>query len=513
MKNARLIIFVLLNAIAALTIFAAPGFYKDLFMDGGLYLSSRTTLPAADTLGLDWEFLATDSSLIQSEFIITSPNDQNGALLYPDGSPRFKAFYSNGGSATNHGNSLGEEGRNRVRSFFYNGGSYTGSCAGAFIASISYLTSGFREAYYRIWPGRTASTGLSDSHTGHFIEPASPLLDYFDFGGDSYIANVYHNGGCYAREDIDFPPETEILLRYDRSGYTMHNKPSCWAYKASDSTGRIVVIGSHPEGIVSGERLELMEAIYLYALDGVGMPKIKASLENSITRTMDKYTSDSLPAFTRIGDKQYHHFIVNLPEHTDYLTVNLSGESGYDFNLYINNSDIAFESTSVYSDISPGATKSINIRSPGEGEWFIGIECASTVTTTLTSWGYEYSGDIAVLDGLSYSISASWDTISTEIVESERPVAIFIGKNYPNPFNTETKIEINLDKKCSVTAEIYSINGKLIRKLHRGYLPQGKSVLTWSGKNQANKPVSSGLYLFRISNGKETLTREIILMK
>jgi len=107
-------------------------------MDGGCYLTSKTSLPASNYLNLTMEFMATSDSVLQRDIIVGSFNDVNGALLYPDGAPRFKCIYTNGGSATNHGRSLGSDGREIIKQYFYSGGSYTGSCAGAFIVSHHY---------------------------------------------------------------------------------------------------------------------------------------------------------------------------------------------------------------------------------------------------------------------------------------------------------------------------------------------------------------------------------------
>jgi hypothetical protein len=493
--------------------YGIQGFYKDLFMDGGVKLTSRTTLPAADSLDFDWEFLATESETTQSSVMIESPDDENGALLYPDGAPRFRAFYSNGGSATIHGNSLGEEGRNRVRAFYYNGGSYTGSCAGAFLASISYLSSGTREAYYRIWPGRTASTGLSDTYTGHFIETGSSLLDYFDFGGDMYIDNIYHNGGCFAREDIDYPPETEVLLLYDYSGRTMHMKPSCWAYKGSAMTGRIVVIGSHPEGVYSGERLNLTEAIFLYAIEGIGAPTVKAELENGMPRTMDRYTSDSLPDFARIGDKQYHHFTVDLPMDVNEIRVILNGESGFDFNLYIDSTDFAFEGSADFSDLSSGADKVISIIEPDAGIWFISVECASTVTATPVSWGYEYSGNLAVLDGLSYMITATWDTTTVAVPEIDKPTDFVIEGNYPNPFNSSTRLVVEFDSSDETEIDILAADGRLVKNLYRGCPGANEMEFTWNADDNLGIDAPSGVYFFRIRSGNKQEIKRALLIR
>lgn len=386
---------------------SAEGYYKVLFMDGGLYLTSKTSLPAADYLNITMEHLATSEGDTQSFVLISNIDDDNGRLLYPDGEPRFRAVFTNGGTATNHGTSLGEDGRDRVRAFYNNGGSFTGSCAGAFIASLSNGSSGVNESYYHLWPGRTTVTNLLDTYTGHFIEPGSPLLNYYNFGGDMYISNIYHNGGCYPRT-IDYPATTEVLLRYNYSSMSMHQEPSCWAYKTGTDSGRVCVIGSHPESVTGGERLLLMAAMIRYSLDGQGAVNVKDTLSNGVIRYMDKTTGDNDPGFTKIGDKQYHHFKVEVPSGATGLEITLDGDSGYDLNLYVHPGNFAFNSTASYKEVVSGSDKVVSISDPVEGTWYIGIQCATTVTAMKQTWGYDYTGDLSVLNGVAYSITASW---------------------------------------------------------------------------------------------------------
>ena len=115
------------------------GYYKDVFMDGGLHLSSRKDLPSTRALGLSLEILRTAKdkeatimdTLSQNHAFIGSENDTNGWLLYPDGAPRFKMMFVNGGSGGGHGRSITEPGRANIRAYVKAGGSYLGNCAGA----------------------------------------------------------------------------------------------------------------------------------------------------------------------------------------------------------------------------------------------------------------------------------------------------------------------------------------------------------------------------------------------
>lgn len=117
-------------------------YYKDIFMDGGIYLTSRKTLPAADYLNLQMEYFASrngddeivtlEDSLYQQRWFGPSDVDENGFLLYPDGSPRFKMIYVNGGKSSKHGASMTQECRTNMQNYVFNGGSYVGTCAGTY---------------------------------------------------------------------------------------------------------------------------------------------------------------------------------------------------------------------------------------------------------------------------------------------------------------------------------------------------------------------------------------------
>ena len=74
--------------------------------------------------------------------------------------------------------------------------------------------------------------------------------------------------------------------------------------------------------------------------------------------------------------------------------------------------------------------------------------------------------------------------------------------NYPNPFNPETWIPYQLAKAAEVTVSIYSIDGKLVRRLALGYLPAGmyqrqSRAAYWDGNNEVGETVASGVYFYR----------------
>lgn len=400
------------------------GYYKDLFMDSGIMLTSRTYLPASRVLGLETEsfisavnsetdHLTRRDTVIQAERLCGSAMDENGILLYPDGEPRFRMIYLNGGKAVNHGRTLGEKGRENIRLFIRNGGSYVGSCAGAFIASkYTFSDDSLKlrtDSYMGIWPGCVRGTGLEKSWTDMTIEKNSPLLKYYDFGGDMQVDSIRHNGGCYGDTEHVWPAGGEILARFATAGRELprdiDRQPAIWALKESLTSGRVVSCGSHPEEVTSGERLDLMCSMILYALDGNGAPTEKATLSPGDSIKMTRRTSDNDPGHTCIGDRQYHHFILDIPAGRDTVTVRLSslpGWSDFDLCLCLDHDDFAYLDSCDQKNVAPGVDKSLTLVAPEAGKYHVSVFCATTVDTEETRYGTAYTGRTDVLNGVPY---------------------------------------------------------------------------------------------------------------
>ena len=393
-------------------------YYKDIFLDAGIGLTSRKSLAAASYLGLSLEGVSFSRSTneatseeydLQNAILGGDADDLNGRLLFPDGQPRFKLLFVNGGNALQHGQSLTEESRNNMSTFFENGGSYVGTCAGAFFASKGSGGNPNNPYYISIWPGVMNQTGLKDTYTGIIIEEKSPLLSYDGLGGTHYVDSVRHNGGGFPR---DLPDGTEVLARYDyEKKSAVHHQPAIWAYKRSAVSGRMVNTGSHPEEVWSGERRELTAAMVRYALDGRGSVSIKGYLENGVERLMEKGTNDHDPGFSRIGDLQTHHFATYIPSDAINIRVELHSSSAFDLVLLMNQDTYAFPELAEYKSVSRGANQHLDFSSLREGLWYISVKCMTTVKVEDAEYGKTYVGNTEVLNGVPYSIKITWDKV------------------------------------------------------------------------------------------------------
>ena len=384
----------------------ADGFYKDIFMSSGVNLTSRKVLPAAESLGLDYEYYAGADQMQQNQLLIGSPDDENGVLLYPDGEPRFRMLYVNGGGATRHGISLTRAGRDRLRQFSRGGGSYCGSCAGSFLSGRNVdQREELRLGYLHLFPFNTLNTGIQKTPVDHLIPPDSPLLKYRQFGDDRIVEGVYHNNGNWLQLNNSMQA-VEVLASYQHPEHRIDGGAAIWAWQQNPEAGRIVNIGCHPEAAVDGEQLALTEACFLYALDGTGTPGIKATLQNGETREMSATTAAGTPEFTRIGDLQYHHFATVVTAERPWLRVELAADADVDLHLFLHRDDPAQQHNADFANQQPGPQKTLTQKlSPGR--WCVGVFCATTVNTMNDSDSgfYRCTGDRSVLNGIPYQIT------------------------------------------------------------------------------------------------------------
>lgn len=93
------------------------------------------------------------------------------------------------------------------------------------------------------------------------------------------------------------------------------------------------------------------------------------------------------------------------------------------------------------------------------------------------------------------------------------PAALTLYQNHPNPFNPSTTIRYHVTERCRVALEIYNVSGDLVARLYDGYREKGIYTASWNGCDGKGIQMSSGVYLYRLRAGKETLSRKMILLR
>ena len=85
--------------------------------------------------------------------------------------------------------------------------------------------------------------------------------------------------------------------------------------------------------------------------------------------------------------------------------------------------------------------------------------------------------------------------------------------NYPNPFNPVTNIAYSIKETGNIIIEVYNLRGQLVKTLVNEVKETGNYNIIWNSTDNSNKPVSSGVYLYKMKSGNYISTRKMILMK
>lgn len=102
-------------------------------------------------------------------------------------------------------------------------------------------------------------------------------------------------------------------------------------------------------------------------------------------------------------------------------------------------------------------------------------------------------------------------TTTMEVKTPPRPLTLY--QNYPNPFNPTTSIVFYNPNVESVSIVIYDVSGARVRTLLDGTIPAGRHVVPWDGTNDGGRAVGSGVYYCRLTAGKKTLTKKMVVAR
>ncbi len=81
-------------------------------------------------------------------------------------------------------------------------------------------------------------------------------------------------------------------------------------------------------------------------------------------------------------------------------------------------------------------------------------------------------------------------------------------RNYPNPFNARTNIEFTLSEDSKVVLSVYNIRGEKIDMLLNEDLNAGEHTVSWDASDYP-----SGVYFYKLTTPKRSLTKRMILIK
>ena len=101
-----------------------------------------------------------------------------------------------------------------------------------------------------------------------------------------------------------------------------------------------------------------------------------------------------------------------------------------------------------------------------------------------------------------------------EVLAELLPKEFALGCNFPNPFNPSTTIPVAVPRSSNVVLKVYTILGEEVRTVFAGSLEPGHYWFVWDGSSASGRPVSTGVYLIRLTlEGGKNLSGKMLLLK
>ncbi len=86
-------------------------------------------------------------------------------------------------------------------------------------------------------------------------------------------------------------------------------------------------------------------------------------------------------------------------------------------------------------------------------------------------------------------------------------------RTVPNPFSPGKAIELALDSRQEVTLSVFTADGRRVAILADGVYDAGAHLVVWDGRDDADRVLSSGVYLIRIQTREWSESRKVVLIK
>lgn len=169
---------------------------------------------------------------------------------------------------------------------------------------------------------------------------------------------------------------------------------------------------------------------------------------------------------------------------------NSSSEDGYRIERKIGESGIYSEIATVNADA---------------------INHLDTEVNENTTYFYRVQGYNALVNSAysNESAATTHDPNSVEQASSDAPDQYFLSRNFPNPFNASTSILFGIPRESIVHIAVYNMSGqKVSTPVDNMIFSAGTFHFHWSGTDQNNSTLPSGVYFIRIDANSMNKTKQ-----
>ena len=168
-----------------------------------------------------------------------------------------------------------------------------------------------------------------------------------------------------------------------------------------------------------------------------------------------------------------------------------------------------------------GATTSVGADTMGFGQWFMiqGSDSCLFDDNTDRFFATIHNGQTLTSQGVCdwvfnvYRVQPrdSSDFSGYTGVSDGHPKVGFTLAASPNPMHGSGRFDFALPKAGDVSLQVFDTRGRLVSNLiDRAPFNPGRYTMQWSGKDDAGARVASGVYLYRLSSGGNTISHRLV---
>ena len=129
-------------------------------------------------------------------------------------------------------------------------------------------------------------------------------------------------------------------------------------------------------------------------------------------------------------------------------------------------------------------------------------------------WWSQRIANTLDIDGFIYTYEADWSGTDPLVPTSadeqvvDVPASLQLYQNYPNPFNPTTNIRFAVPESQNVQVNVYDMLGRHVSTVMDRHVSAGAHTVAFDGAG-----LSSGIYLYTVTAGSQTLTGKMLLVK
>lgn len=93
------------------------------------------------------------------------------------------------------------------------------------------------------------------------------------------------------------------------------------------------------------------------------------------------------------------------------------------------------------------------------------------------------------------------------------PIETKLFSAFPNPFNPSTNLRYSMKEAGDVRIDVYNVKGQILKTFEKHHSLPGYYQVNWDGRDMNGRVVGTGVYFYRMSSGKYSATKKMVLAK